>query len=348
MRNRSSFTLIELLIVIGILAVLVAAIVITLNPAQLLAQAQDGKRMQDFSTLGSALQMFVVQGGTNLGSTNTIYISIPDSSATCTNLGLPLAPLDKVYACAPTSTYLKTDGTGWIPVNFSTMIGTPLLSSLPVDPTNATSSGNYYIYVTDGSGRWEFDARLVSLKYGYGAGNISAKTAQDGGNNDYLYEAGSKLDLLLDNENLLQDGDMETSTMSYWSPYGTPSVLEKVSSGCTSGSYCMHVVGNDTGYEGFGKFSISPPLFPQSRKVFIEMAYRVAPSLALGWECYCTNLGCCAATLFNNATSTAWEKKKTIADVSTSLGVSSILFADPNLAPASEYWIDDAIVRPVY
>ncbi|MFA6495473.1 MAG: prepilin-type N-terminal cleavage/methylation domain-containing protein, partial [Candidatus Paceibacterota bacterium] len=39
-RQASSFTLIELLIVIGILAILVAAIVITLNPAQLLAQAR--------------------------------------------------------------------------------------------------------------------------------------------------------------------------------------------------------------------------------------------------------------------------------------------------------------------
>ncbi|MFA6494844.1 MAG: type II secretion system protein, partial [Candidatus Paceibacterota bacterium] len=44
--DLKSFTLIELLIVIGILAILVAAIVITLNPAQLLAQARDSKRQQ--------------------------------------------------------------------------------------------------------------------------------------------------------------------------------------------------------------------------------------------------------------------------------------------------------------
>ncbi|MFA6495411.1 MAG: type II secretion system protein, partial [Candidatus Paceibacterota bacterium] len=53
--SPKSFTLIELLIVIGILAVLVAAIVITLNPAQLLAQARDSKRQQDLSALNQAL-----------------------------------------------------------------------------------------------------------------------------------------------------------------------------------------------------------------------------------------------------------------------------------------------------
>ncbi|MFA6495055.1 MAG: type II secretion system protein, partial [Candidatus Paceibacterota bacterium] len=53
--DPKSFTLIELLIVIGILAVLVAAIVITLNPAQLLAQARDSKRQQDLSALTQAL-----------------------------------------------------------------------------------------------------------------------------------------------------------------------------------------------------------------------------------------------------------------------------------------------------
>lgn len=39
--NRKGFTLIELLIVIGILAVLATAVIMVLNPAELLKQARD-------------------------------------------------------------------------------------------------------------------------------------------------------------------------------------------------------------------------------------------------------------------------------------------------------------------
>ncbi|MDD4931154.1 MAG: prepilin-type N-terminal cleavage/methylation domain-containing protein, partial [Candidatus Colwellbacteria bacterium] len=42
-----SFTLVELLIVIAILAVLAAAVVVVLNPAELLAQARDSQRSTD-------------------------------------------------------------------------------------------------------------------------------------------------------------------------------------------------------------------------------------------------------------------------------------------------------------
>ncbi|MFA7201893.1 MAG: type II secretion system protein, partial [Candidatus Paceibacterota bacterium] len=44
-QSTSSFTLIELLIVIGILAILTAAVVIVLNPTELLKQGRDSTRM---------------------------------------------------------------------------------------------------------------------------------------------------------------------------------------------------------------------------------------------------------------------------------------------------------------
>ena len=63
MRPRSkisSFTLVELLIVIAILAVLAAAVVIVLNPAELLAQARDSQRLSDISTLKNAVDLMIV------------------------------------------------------------------------------------------------------------------------------------------------------------------------------------------------------------------------------------------------------------------------------------------------
>ena len=53
--NNSSFTLIELLIVIGILAVLMVAVVVVLNPAEYLKQSRDSKRIQDLASIFTSL-----------------------------------------------------------------------------------------------------------------------------------------------------------------------------------------------------------------------------------------------------------------------------------------------------
>jgi len=89
-----SFTLVELLIVIAILAVLAAAVVIVLNPAELLAQARDSQRISDVNTVKSAVDIFIVDNpSASLGTANRVYISIPDTSATCANItGLPTLP----------------------------------------------------------------------------------------------------------------------------------------------------------------------------------------------------------------------------------------------------------------
>jgi len=56
---KKGFTLLELLIVIAILAVLSSAIVLVLNPAQLLAQARDSQRLSDLSSLHSAIALYL-------------------------------------------------------------------------------------------------------------------------------------------------------------------------------------------------------------------------------------------------------------------------------------------------
>ncbi|MFA6994749.1 MAG: type II secretion system protein, partial [Candidatus Paceibacterota bacterium] len=78
--ENKSFTLIELLIVIGILAVLVAAIVITLNPAQLLQEARDSKRQQDLSALNQALNTITtLDQSLFMGTSSLVYTSLPDA-----------------------------------------------------------------------------------------------------------------------------------------------------------------------------------------------------------------------------------------------------------------------------
>jgi prepilin-type N-terminal cleavage/methylation domain-containing protein len=191
MSDQKSFTLIELLIVIGILAVLVAAVVVTLNPAQLLAQARDSKRQQDLSALNHALNTITtLDQSLFMGTSSIVYTSLPDSTTTCANWNLPSLPSGWQYHCSPTTTLQNTDGNGWIPVNFKTT-GVVSLSSLPIDPQNTSSTGLYYTYVSGGS--FELTAAFESSKFKLGGDKDIVST--DGGNNYERYELGSDLSL---------------------------------------------------------------------------------------------------------------------------------------------------------
>jgi prepilin-type N-terminal cleavage/methylation domain-containing protein len=167
--NRG-FTLIELLVVIAIIAVLAVVVVLVLNPAALLQQSRDSNRMSDMSTLTTALTLYNEdQGGSagySLGTPGIIYVSIPDPTATTTAgtncSGLGLSPTG--YRCPASSTYRNVNGMGWIPINFTSSTIGSTLGSLPVDPVNTTSSGQYYEYTTNGTS-FEVRSEPESQKY---------------------------------------------------------------------------------------------------------------------------------------------------------------------------------------
>lgn len=64
LRNENSFTLIELVIelviVLGILAILAVVVVLILNPSEFLKQTRDSKRLSELQTLNKALASFQI------------------------------------------------------------------------------------------------------------------------------------------------------------------------------------------------------------------------------------------------------------------------------------------------
>ncbi len=181
-----SFTLIELLIVIGILAILTAATVLVLNPGERLQEARDSRRIQELTSLEKSISLLLTQNpSVSMGTASTVYVSIPDTSATCANLGLPALSVGYAYNCVTAANLRNTNGTGWIPINFSS---SPVssLPQLPVDPTNATSSGLYYTYMTGGS--FELTALMESEKK-------SAAAVADGGMLTGVLQKGTHIDL---------------------------------------------------------------------------------------------------------------------------------------------------------
>jgi hypothetical protein len=88
-----------------------------------------------------------------------VYISLPDTSATCASwTGLAPLPTGWSYVCSTPANFRRTDGTGWIPVNFDASAGGSPFAVLPIDPVNNVS--HYYTYVTGGS--WNLTALMES------------------------------------------------------------------------------------------------------------------------------------------------------------------------------------------
>ena len=242
-KSRRGFTLIELLVVIAIIAILSVVVILTLNPAELLRQSRDSNRVADMGTLTTALGIFSEdQSSGSLGSANTVYVSIPDPSATstlgdqCQGLGLPTLPSTYAYHCAASSTYRNTNGQGWIPVSFSSIsVGSPF-GSFPVDPINTSSTRNYYTYATNGT-QYEVTAPMESQKYKLGgSGDV---IGGDGATLSTVYAKGSNLSL-----EPLDYGD--ASLVGYWPlTEGTGTVAYDYSGSNATGTW----IGTATGHK---------------------------------------------------------------------------------------------------
>lgn len=192
------FTLIELLIVIAVLALLAVAVILTLNPAELLRQARDSTRLSDLENLNKGVSFYSADLPDGyFGEAQTLYISLPDPQATstqgtnCASLGLPPLPSGWSYHCAIPANLRNVDGTGWIPIDFRKASFRAVFANLPVDPINTLTSGLYYTYQ---QGSWEFSAVMESQKFGRGGPNDVA--SNDKGKYDEIYEVGSSLMLL--------------------------------------------------------------------------------------------------------------------------------------------------------
>jgi len=185
--SKKSFSLVELLITIGIIGTLTALGVIFLNPVEHLREGRDAQRISDLQTLHSVIQKYKYSGKRigSLGSVQTIYTSLVDTTSTCANLGLGSLADGWAYHCATSSASLqKVDGNGWLPINFGSNSD---IAVLPIDPTNSTSS--YYSYIVSSAGGYFLGASLESVKY------LSQYATKDGGQSTVLYEKGEDLDL---------------------------------------------------------------------------------------------------------------------------------------------------------
>ncbi|MCH8157799.1 MAG: type II secretion system protein, partial [Nitrospinae bacterium] len=178
--NKKAFTIIELLIVIAVLAVLATAVVIVLNPAEILKQARDSTRISDMSTLNSSIALYLADiKSPGIGGTDNTACS----TATARKTEDGNCPFDA--ACILNSS-TTVNGAGWVLVDFINISSGSPLSRLPIDPVNDTTY--FYAYACDGL-TYELNANMESTKFANNGG--SDVESKDGGSDANWYEIGN-------------------------------------------------------------------------------------------------------------------------------------------------------------
>ena len=204
-QNAKGFTLIELIVTITILAVLVATVVVALNPAEQLQRARDSKRVADLDAIKTAINLYQAQ------ATDTVNMSGPYvASADCVggggtarfwmNTSTPTSSVPTGLTVTTSTGQTVATGTAvlastWMPAALGQTPGGSPLAQLPLDPTNGTgvSTNFYYGYACRSSNKtFELTARLESTYYK----DDLDLDGTDGGNSTSTYEAGTDLTIV--------------------------------------------------------------------------------------------------------------------------------------------------------
>ncbi|TSA45378.1 type II secretion system protein [bacterium] len=189
------FTLIELLIVIAILAVLSTAVVLVLNPAELLKQGRDSTRISDLAAVNGAISLWVADVLNSSGNWPAAAKEL------CTASTTQPSGFNNGTACVVNTNTTSTGVNSWVPLDFSLIAAGSPLSRLPMDPNNTSTNCSlgtpavcqYALYASTTVGSYKIITQMESVKFRTsGSADVTSK---DGGTSNNWYEVGSMMSL---------------------------------------------------------------------------------------------------------------------------------------------------------
>jgi prepilin-type N-terminal cleavage/methylation domain-containing protein len=125
-KKSKGFTLLEILLVVGIISILAGIVIVAINPSKQLAAARNTERRSDLRQISNAIQQFYIDHGYYPASSTdyaTTLVDICDTGSTsspsgidCTDL-VDLSELVPTYITAiptdPQVSNIDTGGTGY-------------------------------------------------------------------------------------------------------------------------------------------------------------------------------------------------------------------------------------------
>ena len=139
--KNKGFTLIEILVVIGIIAVLAGIVIIAINPARQFAQARNTQRESDVSTILNAIGQKAIDCK---GVFEATAVACPVS---------PVCPTAGTIPTVPTAA--KNIGTTGGLVDLSCLAPTYIATSVPFDPSSGDLTDTKYTIRINATGRYE-------------------------------------------------------------------------------------------------------------------------------------------------------------------------------------------------
>jgi len=138
--KQRGFTLIEILVVIGIIAILAAVVIVALNPARQFAQARNSQRSSNVNTILNAVTQRMVD---NRG--------VWSSACTAKTVTLPSS-----------ATVVGTDNVGGN-IDLQDCVSPVYVVSIPFDPSGGTAASTGYQIWQDTGGRIHVRAPKAEL-----------------------------------------------------------------------------------------------------------------------------------------------------------------------------------------